>query len=182
MRVRDAGAEDAAAIADVYRHYVEASAVTFEDVPPDAAEVARRMQATPRLPWLVAEDREAVVGYAYASRHRDRPAYRWAVDCSVYLRPDATGRGVGRLLYDELLPVLRRLGYWRAYAGIALPNPGSVRLHEALGFVQVGVYEQVGYKLGCWHDVGWWQLALAQPGGVSGPPAEPRAWQPAHPP
>ena len=177
MHVRGAGHSDAAAIAAIYRPYVEDSVASFEDVAPDAAAVVTRMDVAPRLPWLVAEDEAArVVGYAYASRHRDRAAYRWAVDCSVYLLPEAKGRGTGRLLYSTLLPVLADLGYRRAYAGIALPNPASVALYEAFGFRQIGVYERVGYKAGSWHDVGWWQLSLAADGPESGAPAEPKPW------
>ena len=177
VQVRDARGADAALIADIYRHYVEASVASFEDVAPDAELVAARMRAAPRLPWLVAEDSSGrVLGYACASRHRERAAYRWAVDCSVYLSADARGRGIGRLLYASLLPTLRDCGYWRAHAGIALPNPASVRLHEAMGFRPVGIYRQVGHKLGSWHDVGWWQLALVEDTGRA--PEEPRAWEP----
>ena len=94
--------------------------------------------------------------------HRQRSAYRWSVDCSVYLRADEGGRDNGRLLYLALLPQLRDLGYHQAFAGIAIPNPASVGLHEAMGFVCIGVYEGVGYKQGVWHDVGWWQLGGAE--------------------
>ena len=175
MRVRDARPEDADVLAAIYRPYVEGSAVSFEDVAPAAADMAARMQAQPRLPWLVAQDEAAgVVGYAYATRHRDRAAYRWAVDCSVYLRPDVRRRGTGRLLYASLLPLLQDLGYRRVHAGIALPNPGSVGLHEAMGFSLVGIYPRVGYKLGSWHDVGWWQLSL----GPDDLPVEPVPWSP----
>ena len=181
MHVRDARPEDAAVIAGIYRFYVEESVTSFEDVVPTGFQFAERMEAAPRLPWLVAEDDDGrIVGYAYASRHRERSAYRWAVDCSVYLQRDRTGRGTGRLLYSELLSVLREHGYWRAYAGIVLPNPGSVRLHEAMGFVPVGTYQQVGYKLGSWHDVGWWQLALVGSSSKSQPCDEPRQWHPGH--
>ncbi len=177
MRVRDARPDDAAALAAIYRPYIEESVASFEDFAPDGFGVAARMNAAPRLPWLVAEDEAGcVVGYAYATRHRDRAADRWAVDCSVYLLPDRRGRGTGRLLYATLLPLLRDLGYWRAHAGIALPNPASMALHEAAGFRLVGVYQHVGYKFGSWHDVGWWQLSLA-PAGVQGPPEEPGPWR-----
>lgn len=177
VQVRDARGADAPLIADIYRPYVETSVASFEDVAPDAEQMAARMLAEPRLPWLVAEDaRGQVLGYACASRHRERAAYRWAVDCSVYLSPDARGRGVGRLLYASLLPTLRDCGYWRAHAGIALPNPASVRLHEAMGFRPIGIYRAVGHKLGRWHDVGWWQLALVEDDDRA--PEEPRPWLP----
>ncbi len=177
MRVRDALLDDAPVIAEIYRVYVEESVASFEDVAPDGLQMATRMQLTPRLPWLVAEDPAGhIVGYA--SRHRARAAYRWAVDCSVYVDPGGAGRGIGRLLYSTLLPLLREHGYRRAHAGIALPNGGSVRLHEAMGFLPVGVYEKVGFKFGNWHDVGWWQLQLVSVETASHPPEEPIPWRP----
>jgi phosphinothricin acetyltransferase len=174
LTVRPARHADAGAIAAVYAPYVTGTAVSFETEPPDAAEMARRMSGRPLLPWLVAERDGRVSGYAYASVHRARAAYRWGADVSVYLEDSERGRGTGRSLYGELLPVLRVLGYVGAYGGIALPNPASVALHESMGFTLVGVYRRVGYKLGRWHDVGWWQLALADP--LPGVPAEPREW------
>jgi phosphinothricin acetyltransferase len=172
--VRPASPEDADAIARIYRPYVESAVASFEEVAPDAAEMRRRMLRRPRLPWFVAE-RDEVCGYAYASMHRDRAAYRWSADCSVYLAGTETGRGTGRALYDVLLPAVAALGYVGAFAGIALPNDASVRLHEAVGFTLVGVYRDVGFKHGRWHDVGWWQLRLAAP-PVS--PGEPLEWAP----
>lgn len=174
--VRAATAADAAAIAAVYRPYVTDTVISFETDPPDAGEMARRMATEPLLPWLVAERDGDVTGYAYASAHRTRAAYRWGADVSVYLRADERGRGTGRALYSRLFELLRDLGYLAAYAGITLPNPASVGLHESMGFRPVGVYRSVGYKLGGWHDVGWWQLALADP--MPPAPAEPRPWTP----
>ena len=173
MLVRPATADDAAAIAAVYAPYVRETVVSFEADPPDAAELLRRMTAVPRLPWLVAEEDGAIVGFAYASGHRAREGYRWAADCSVYLDGTHRGRGIGRALYDGLLPLVRDLGYVTLHAGIALPNEASVRLHEALGFRPVGVYENVGHKHGAWHDVGWWQLLLRDP---PDDPPEPQEW------
>jgi L-amino acid N-acyltransferase YncA len=176
--IRPADVDDAAGIAAVYRPYVTDSVASFETVAPDAAELARRMLAPPRLPWLVACRDGGVVGYAYAGRHRSRDAYRWAVDCSVYLAADERGAGTGRALYGRLLPELSGLGYVSAYAGIALPNPASVGLHTALGFTPVGTYRAVGFKAGRWHDVGWWQLPLQ---ALPEHPEEPRAWSPEGP-
>jgi len=178
VRIRDATAGDVETIADIYRTYVDASAVSFEEAAPDAGEILVRMQADPGLPWLAAESEGGVLGYAYATKHRQRAAYRWSVDCSVYLKAGEGGRGIGRLLYASLLPLLRDLGYHRAYAGIALPNDASVRLHESMGFVLVGVYEAVGYKQGTWHDVGWWQFPLQNAGVGAGAPQEPTPWRP----
>lgn len=172
--LRPAASPDAPAVAAVYAPYVTGSVVSFEAEPPDAAEVARRMAARPRLPWLVAERDGVVVGYAYASAHRARAAYRWAVDVSVYLVAAERGRGTGRALYAALLPLLRDLGHTTAHAGITLPNNASVALHEAFGFTPVGVFPAVGHKDGRWHDVGWWRLALVDP--PPDEPVEPREW------
>jgi L-amino acid N-acyltransferase YncA len=180
LTIRPARRADADAIAAVYAPYVTATVVSFETDPPDGDEMARRMSARisgrPLLPWLVAERDGRVTGYAYASRHRARAAYRWGADVSAYLEDGERGRGTGKALYGELLPVLHELGYTGAYAGITLPNPASVALHEAIGFTLVGIYRHVGYKLGSWHDVGWWQRALIDP--LPDAPAEPRAWDP----
>lgn len=159
--VRSAVPGDAAAVAAVYAPYVEASVASFEDVAPDAVQTAERMAAS--LAWLVACEDGQVVGYAYATPHRDRAAYRWSVDVSVYLAPVAHRRGTGRALYERLLADLRARGFVNAYAGITLPNAASVGLHEALGFRQVARYPHVGFKHGAWHDVGWWALALVDP-------------------
>ena len=173
--IRPADVPDAAGIAAVYRPWVTDSVASFEVSAPDAAEIARRMAGSPRLPWFLATRDDVVVGYAYGSGHRTRAAYRWAVDCSVYLAAEERGAGTGRALYEELLPALRELGYVTAFAGIALPNPGSVGLHEALGFTPVGVYRAVGFKAGRWLDVGWWQRPLRE---LPAAPDEPRPWVP----
>jgi phosphinothricin acetyltransferase len=150
---------------------VESSLASFEESPPSAVEMADRMRATlERLPWLVAEEEGSVIGYAYAAAHHQRPGYRWSVNISVYVAAGHARRGIGRRLYDELLALLRRQGYVHAYAGITLPNPASVALHEAIGMRRIGVYEGVGFKHGAWRDVAWYHLRLANPDGV---PAEP---------
>ena len=174
LRIRAARSEDAAAIAAVYAPYVTDDVASFETQAPDADELASRMAARPRLPWLVSERAGSVTGYCYASRHRDRAAYRWSADVSVYLARSEHRRGTGRALYLELFELLRELGYVNAYAGIALPNDASVGLHEALGFRLVGVYRGVGYKFGAWRDVGWWQLPLVE--HPPDQPSEPQEW------
>jgi L-amino acid N-acyltransferase YncA len=165
MQIRDAEPpRDAAACAAIYAPHVEGGAVSFEEVAPDAAAMAVRIETTRTThPWLVAVDREEVRGFAYACRHRERAAYRWAADVSVYVAEGARGVGVGRALYAELLERLRAAGLRTACAGITLPNPASVALHEAFGFEPVGVYRRIGWKDGAWRDVGWWQLQLAPP-------------------
>ena len=171
--IRLASAADAAALAAVYAPYVRDTVITFEIEPPDAAEMGRRLATVgERFPWLVACDGDDMLGYAYAGEHRSRAAYRWDVDVAVYLHWRAHRRGVGRALYQRLFALLRLQGYVNAYAGITLPNAASVGLHQALGFEPVGVYRQVGYKFGAWHDVGWWALRLQQP---AQPPPEPLA-------
>ena len=162
MKIRIATLEDAAAVAAIYAPVVAHTHISFEMDPPDAQEMRSRIEKTLAiLPWLVAEDAAgAVCGYAYASRHRERAAYQWSVDTTVYVRDDMRGQGVGRALYGRLLPLLAELGYFQAFAGIALPNAGSVGLHEAVGFEALGVYRNVGFKNGEWRDVGWWQKAL----------------------
>lgn len=167
MIVRLADPEtDAAAVAEIYRPAVESSLASFEEVPPTAAEMAGRMRTSlERLPWLVAEDEGRVVGYAYAGPHHQRAGYRWSVNISVYVAGSHHGRGLGRALYDELLAILRRQGFVNVYAGITLPNPSSVALHEAIGMRRIGLYEGVGFKHGAWHDVAWYHLRLADPAG-----------------
>jgi L-amino acid N-acyltransferase YncA len=175
VRIRDADPDrDGAACAAIYAPSVEGSPVSFEEVAPDAAEMSARIErGSATHPWLVLESGGEVVGYAYACAHRERPAYRWAVDVSVYVAADRRGEGHGRRLYEELFGRLRRLGFRTACAGITLPNPASVALHEGLGFAPAGVARAIGWKAGAWRDVGWWQLELAPPGAV--PPPEPLA-------
>jgi len=174
MNIRVAKPDDAEAVAAIYAPVVLTTFISFETDPPGSQEMERRIAATlSSLPWLVCVDgRGEVEGYAYASRHRERAAYQWSVDTTVYVRADRRQRGVGTLLYTALLPILRDLGYQNAYAGIALPNDGSVALHESMGFTALGVFRRVGYKLGAWRDVGWWQCPL----GGADTPVEPRSF------
>ena len=158
--IRLANATDAAAIAAIYRPYVEHSHFTFEEVPPDAGEMAERM-SNPMHPWLVAEEGGRVLGYASTSPMRNRAAYRWSVETGIYLAPDAQGRGIGRALLGSHLDLLERCGFVTAIAGISLPNDASVALHEKLGFALSGVERGVGFKNGRWIDVGRWQRDLA---------------------
>jgi phosphinothricin acetyltransferase len=169
--IRLATAGDAKAIADIYAPFVRDTIVSFELDAPDAVQMRERIERTlVRFPWLVCERDGIVAGYAYASGHRERLAYQWSVDVSCYVHADFRRRGIGAALYRARLEILRRQGFFNAYAGIALPNEPSVRLHESVGFRPIGVYAGVGYKLGAWRDVGWWGLALAPPVGE---PAEP---------
>ncbi len=164
LTIRPANAADAATIQAIYAPIVERTAISFEAETPSVEEMARRIAATQEsYPLLVAERRGRVEGYAYGGPLRPRAAYRWSVEVTAYVAETARGKGAGRALYDELLSALSRDGFHMAFAGIALPNPASVAFHEAMGFEPVGVYREVGFKLGRWHDVGWWQRALNGP-------------------
>jgi phosphinothricin acetyltransferase len=176
VEYRVATLDDARAIAEIYAPYVSDTAITFEiDPPPDADEIASRMRRIGAMyPWLVAAVDGEVAGYAYACENRSRAAYRWSVDAAVYLRASTHRKGIGRGLYERLFALLRAQGFVNAFAGITLPNAPSVGLHEAFGFRLIGVHQQVGWKLGAWRDVGWWQLAFATP---PADPAEPIAFR-----
>ncbi|MBV8954262.1 MAG: N-acetyltransferase [Solirubrobacterales bacterium] len=165
MQLRHAEpSRDAAACAEIYAPFVADSVISLEVVPPGPEEFARRIERiSTRYPWLVAELGDEMAGFAYGSLHRERAAYRWAAESTVYIDPAHQRRGIGRSLYLALFDLLRRQGLQIVYAGITLPNRASVALHEALGFELVGVYRRIAWKFGAWHDVGWWQLDLVPP-------------------
>lgn len=161
--IRLATERDAEEIAAVYAPIVKDTIISFEWTEPTADQMQERIQKTlVRFPWLVCERGGSVAGYAYASVHRSREAYQWDVDVSAYVHEKERRTGVGSALYTSLFAALVLQGFYNAYAGIALPNPASVGLHESVGFWFVGVYREVGYKFDAWHDVGWWQLALQE--------------------
>jgi L-amino acid N-acyltransferase YncA len=163
---------DAAPCVAIYSPFVETGATSFEEDPPEEARFAERIADLAKTyPWLVAERDGEVVGFSYACPHRYRPAYRWAVEVSVYVVAAEHRRGTGRALYLELIERLCKQRFHVACAGITLPNDASVALHESLGFAPVGVYRRIGWKDGAWRDVGWWQLELQPPG--EGRPPEP---------
>jgi len=169
-RLRIATPDDAAAIRDIYAPSITDSVISFEAVVPSTAEMRSRISSTlAGTPWLVCERAGAVVGYAYASKHQARAAYQWSADASVYVSAAARRLGAGRSLYTALFTLIRLQGYRAVHAGITLPNAASVGLHEAFGFVPIGVYPKVGYKHGAWHPVGWWQLELAPRDGAPEP-------------
>ncbi len=170
--IRQAEQGDARQIAEIYRPFCEDNCVSFETQAPDAAEIGARIGKTAlKFPWLVDDRDGTIAGYAYASPHRVRPAYRWVAEVTIYIGDGFRGQGVGRALYSELFKRLRGQGYFKAYAGILIPNPPSQAFHESMGFRNVAMYRSVGYKLGAWRDAGWWQYDL-QP-EVDSPP-EPR--------
>lgn len=177
MLIRHAdGGRDGDGCAAIYTPFVRESAVSFEENVPTGAEFAARIARIERThPWLIADEGGAVAGFAYGCGHRERPAYRWAADVAVYVSAGRQRRGIGRALYGALLPLLGRQGLRIACAGITLPNDASVALHEACGFLPVGVFRRIGFKAGGWRDVGWWQLELLPPDDEQppepGPPA-----------
>ena len=159
--LRLACADDAAQVQAIYAPFVRDTAISFEVEVPSVQEMQLRIENTlQQFPWLVCEHQGKIIGYAYGSPHRARAAYLWSVDVSVYVDPQYHRMGVGKALYHSLVEVLKLQGFCNAYAGVTLPNPASVGLHEAIGFQPIGVYEAVGYKSRSWHSVGWWQLAL----------------------
>ncbi len=167
--VRDADPQgDAAACAAIYGPYVSDSVVSFEARPPTVEEMAGRISAA--YAWVLAEHEGVTLGYAYASPHRERAAYRWAADVAVYIDADHHRASVGRTLYTQLFAQLRAIGLWTLCAGITQPNDASNGLHRAMGFVPVATYKRIGWKAGAWHDVQWWQLDLHP--GEPGPPKE----------
>src|SRR5262245_19449441 len=175
VSIRQALVTDAPQIAAIYAPFCKETPVSFEVVAPTPEEMAQRIhKITERMPWLVLEEAGEIAGYVYASPHRERFAYQWSVDVAAYVSADFRRRGVGRALYTSLFRLLVLQGYFTAYAGITLPNPASVGLHEAMGFQPVGVYREVGYKMGAWHDVAWHHFAL-QPKQAE--PATPRSLQ-----
>jgi L-amino acid N-acyltransferase YncA len=162
--IRLATPADTDQVLGIYAPVVRETVISFEYEPPTVEEMRGRMAkvAAHELPWLVFDRAGAVLGYVYASRHHERAAYQWSVDVAVYIHADARGAGLGRGLYTSLFTILALQGYYNLYAGITLPNPASVALHESMGFDPVGVYRRVGFKMGAWHDVGWWGRSLGE--------------------
>ena len=172
MIIRQASPADAPAFARIYGPFVKGTAISFETEPPTPQDFEGRIRSIGSVyPWFAAEEGGGILGYAYASRHKERAAYRFSVDFAVYVDPSSQRRGVGKALYGRLIAAVRDLGYYNAYGVITLPNEKSVAFHEAFGFEPIGVFRNAGYKLGAWRDVGWWHLALREPDEK---PEEPR--------
>jgi len=159
--IRTCQPADAARICEIYNHYVRETVVSFEETPVSEDDMAARIERiVERFPWLVWEEGGTVAGYAYAGPWHARSAYRYTVESTIYLAPDRVRRGVGGRLYEALIRDLESRGLRCVIAGIALPNPASVALHEKLGFVKVGQLDDVGFKHERWIDVGYWELIL----------------------
>ncbi len=163
MMIRLATIHDTEQILEIYTPYVQNNNISFETIVPSKEEMETRIEhVLVDNPWIVLEEGNSVLGYAYASKHRERAAYRWSVDISIYIRQDCRGKGIGKVLYAALISILKLQGYYNVYAGICLPNEASVGIHEHFGFKKIAHYNNVGYKFGQWHDVGWWELSLKQ--------------------
>ncbi len=176
--IRIAQPTDAAGILAIYAPYCESTCVSFEIIAPSIEQIQERIRRiTADYPWLVAELDGQISGYVYASRHHERAAYRWAVDVAVYVAESQQRRGIGRILYETLFSILHDQGFFKTFAGITLPNPASVGLHESLGFRPASIFRGVGYKFGHWLDVGWWQRDL-QPEREN--PADPQPFRSLH--
>ena len=159
--IRLANPTDATALLAIYTPYIRGTSITFETAIPAVADFANRIRSYMEdWPWLVYEKDDQVVGYAYASRYREREAYQWSIECSVYIHDDYLRSGIASQLYAALFAILKTQGFRTVYAVINLPNDRSVAFHEKMGFRYFATYENVGYKLGQWKNVGWWQLQL----------------------
>ncbi len=155
---------DAATISSIYAHYVKHTPITFEIDVPDETEIKKRItDYTKKYPWIVATVNGKVVAYAYAADFKARAAYRWSVESSIYVDKDFHGKGLGQKLYTELCERLKEMGVLNIIGGITLPNPASEKLHEKMGFQFVARFPEVGFKMGQWYDVGYWQLTLPKP-------------------
>jgi phosphinothricin acetyltransferase len=156
MHIRHVELSDAEAVLNIYKPYIESTSITFETSVPSVDEFAARIESyTEKYPWLIAEDSGNVIGYAYASKHRERDAYQWCVESSVYVLEKYHRSGIAMKLYNSLFSILKECGYVNVYAGITLPNPKSYTFHKKMGFEDIGVYKNIGYKFDKWHDVAW---------------------------
>lgn len=171
MTVRFANKQDAKQILNIYGPYVENTPITYETIVPSLEEMEARIDKVLGIyPWLVFEDNNYILGYAYAFRYHERLAYRWAVNVSIYISQEERKKGIGKKLYTSLFSILKLQGYYNVYAAICLPNSASVGIHEYFGFKKIAHMENIGYKLGQWLDDGWWELFL-QPHNIT--PREP---------
>lgn len=172
MNIRIAESRHAKQIRDIYAPFVTDGFVTFETEVPDIETFEKRIAGyTQKYPWLVMEEQGHVLGYAYASAYRERIAYQWVVECSVYVHAGQRNRGIAARLYRALFDLLAMQGLYKVYAVITVPNDQSTGFHEKMGFSWFATYKNVGYKAGKWCDVGWWELTLTEPAGQI--PSEP---------
>ena len=171
FKLRLATAPDAKGMLAIYAPYIENTSFTFETETPTEEQFANRINTyLEQWPWLVCEEDGKIVGYAYAAKYRERTAYQWCTETSVYIHDDYLKNGIGRALYSALIAILEKQGFRNIYAVINLPNDRSVAFHESLGFTWFANYEKVGYKLGKWKTVGWWRLTVNEFGTEPAPP------------
>jgi phosphinothricin acetyltransferase len=169
--IRLATPDDAPGILAIYAPYIEKTSFTFETEVPSLDEFAERISSyLLTWPWLVSETQGKITGYAYATKYRERTAYQWCTESSIYVHDDFQQSGTGRVLYTVLVEILQRQRFRNVYAVINLPNEKSVSFHERMGFRYFATYEQVGYKLGKWKNVGWWRLVINEFGDEPSPP------------
>lgn len=161
--IRPIRPSDAAEVLEIYRPYIENTNITFEYTVPPIEEWEKRIQFISRqFPWLVAEYKGKITGYAYATKHRERIAYSWCCESSVYLLEEFHGKGIANMLYEKLFGILKQQGYINVYAILTSPNPASEKFHENFGFYDVGRFHKAGFKFGKWHDTRWMQLHLSR--------------------
>lgn len=159
--VRLATTNDAKKILDIYSPCILYSSISFETEVPSVEEMKKRIETClQKFPWIVCVIDGKIAGYVYASKHREREAYQWSCECTVYMHDDFKGKGTGKELYELLFQILKLQGFRNVYAGITLPNEASVSLHEKCGFKYFAIYQNIGYKFGKWHTVGWWKLQI----------------------
>lgn len=164
MIIRNIKSDDIISVLNIYAPFIANSTVTFENEIPNIDSFTNRIEHyVASFPWLVADVDGKIAGYAYASKYRDREAYQWMVECSIYLDPDFAGKGIAKNLYNALFEILKIQGIYKVFAVIGLPNLKSVSFHEKMGFTWFATYKNVGYKLGKWLNVGWWELILSEP-------------------
>ena len=171
LQVRMANASDAAGILSIYKPYIENTSFTFETEVPSIEQFGKRIETyLQKWPWIICEIDGLIAGYVYGAGYRERTAYQWSCECSVYIHEDYKGKGLGQHLYEALFPILKLQGFNNVYAVINLPNELSVKLHEKCGLEWFATYENVGYKLGRWKNVGWWRLKLNDYNSEPAPP------------
>jgi phosphinothricin acetyltransferase len=161
--IRPVTVNDAAAICGIYNHYIKTTAITFEEIPVSINEMEGRIKTVlAKYPWLVWEEEGEILGYAYSNKWRDRSAYRYSAEDSIYIKHGAQGKGIGKSLLTALLEEARRTDIHVLVAGITQPNEQSVGLHEKFGFKKIAEFVEIGYKMNRWLNVGYWQLILGE--------------------
>jgi L-amino acid N-acyltransferase YncA len=171
VTIRKVTPRDAPTIREIYAPYVVDTSITFETDIPTVEEIQKRIATNSLLGWNVAVANGDVVGFSYAAKYRERAAYQWCCETSIYLRPNFHGKGIGSKLYASLFDQLKAKGFVTAYGVITLPNEQSAAFHESMGFKYFATFKNVGFKLGKWHDVGWWEKNLNVPVLNPTPPA-----------